>query len=75
MPTEREANKLTIREYAEKTVLALRQHWLKQVLDWPLQDGPLAGRLTKAELTSLRRAAKLGKLFNGSPKPSASKPR
>jgi hypothetical protein len=36
------------------------------VLDWPLKDGPLADRLTKAEIAALRRAAEQGKLFYGS---------
>ena len=46
-------------------VTALRAHWLKQLLDWPLKDGSLADRLTKAEIAALRKAAKEGKLFHG----------
>ena len=63
---KREANRLEAARKAAKMVLALRKHWLNQVLDWPLKDGPLADRLTKAEIAALRRAAEQGKLFYGS---------
>jgi hypothetical protein len=66
MPKKGEANKLEAVRKAAKMVLALRKHWLNQVLDWPLKDGPLADRLTKAEIAALRRAAEQGKLFYGS---------
>jgi hypothetical protein len=66
MPTKREINRLETQRKAAKMVLALRKHWLKQVLDWPLKDGPLADRLTKAEIAALSKAAKQGKLFYGS---------
>jgi hypothetical protein len=66
MPKKGEANKFEAERKAAKMVLALRKHWLNQVLDWPLKDGPLADRLTKAEIAALRRAAEQGKLFYGS---------
>lgn len=65
MPADRKANKLATGREAAKIVLAVRRHWLKQLLDWPLKDGPLAGRLTKAEIASLGKAAEQGKLFYG----------
>jgi hypothetical protein len=66
MPAKREINRLEIQRKATKMVLALRKHWLKQLLNWPLKDGPLAERLTKAEIAALSRAAEQGKLFYGS---------
>jgi hypothetical protein len=71
MPKKREINKLEAQRQAEKMILALRAHWIKQVLDWPLKGGPLADRLTKAENAKLRKAAEQGKLFYGSPQSSA----
>jgi hypothetical protein len=65
MQTKREINKLEIKRQAEKTVSAARKHWLEQLLNWPLKDGPLANRLTKAEITNLGKAARAGKLFSG----------
>jgi hypothetical protein len=66
MPKKGKANSLEAQRKAAKMVTALRKHWLNQVLDWPLKDGPLAGRLTNAEVAALRRAAEQGKLFYGS---------
>jgi hypothetical protein len=75
MPADRKINRLGIEREAAKTVLVLRKRWLKQLLDWPLKDGPLAGRLIKAEIASLGKAAKQGKLFYGSPQASEPKSR
>lgn len=66
MPTKREINRLELQRQSAKLVTALRAHWLKQVLSWPLKDGTLADRLTKAEIAALSKAAKQGKLFYGS---------
>jgi hypothetical protein len=66
MPKNREINRVSIKRKATIMVTALRAHWLKQLLDWPLKDGPLADRLTKAEVAALSNAAKQGKLFCGS---------
>jgi hypothetical protein len=62
MPTVRE-NKRVVLERAAKVVTATRARWLKQLLNWPLEDGLLANRLTKAEIAALGKAAKQGKLF------------
>lgn len=75
MPTAREINKRIVQEKAEILITALRAHWLKQLLHWPLKDGPLVDRLTKAEVASLRKAAKQGQLFYGSPQTLAPKSR
>lgn len=66
MPMRREENKREANRKVAKMVMALRKHWLEQVLDWPLKDGSLADRLTKTEVAALRRAAGRGKLFHGS---------
>jgi hypothetical protein len=63
MLTDREKRKAEISEAATKAVVVARARWLKQLLDWPLRDGPLVNRLTKAEITALEKAAKQGELF------------
>jgi hypothetical protein len=63
MPTDQRNKKAEIIKAATKAVAAARSRWLKQLLGWPLRDGPLVGRLTKAEVAALRKAAQQGKLF------------
>ena len=65
MTTNRKANREKLLQETQKMVTALRAHWLQQLLDWPLRNGSIAGRLTKAEVATLRKAAKQGKLFYG----------
>ena len=65
MPTNRQANRDKIMQETQIKVTALRVHWLQQLLDWPLEDGSVGSRLTKAEVAVLRRAAEQGKLFHG----------
>jgi hypothetical protein len=71
MPKNPRISRDELKRQSEIMVTALRAHWLKQLLDWPLKDGPLGDRLTKAEVAALRKAAKQGKLFyGGSARPS-----
>jgi hypothetical protein len=72
MLTDRQNKRLELQRESEKMVAVLRAHWLKQVLNWPLKAGPLADRLTKAEVAALKKAAKQGKLFFGNGKVPAS---
>jgi hypothetical protein len=68
MASEREISRIARQREAEKLVLDLRKHWLGQLLNWPLKDGPLADRLTKGEIAALKKAANQGKRFHGSAK-------
>ena len=63
MPTVRGSKKAAGEKVASTAVTLARARWLKQLLNWPLEDGPLAGLLTKAEVAALGKAAKEGKLF------------
>lgn len=65
MPTNRRADKAKLTQKAQITVRTARLHWLQQLLDWPLEAGSLASRLTEAEVAALRRGAEEGKLFHG----------
>lgn len=65
MPTNRRADKAKRMEQAQITARAARLHWVQQLLDWPLEAGSLASRLTEAEVAALRRGAEEGKLFYG----------
>jgi len=65
MATKRQIDKLEIQRQAEKVVLRARKLWLKQVLNWPLKNGPLADRCTKAEIAALKKAAEKGNIFHG----------
>jgi hypothetical protein len=66
MPADRQALKNKRMEAAKRIVRASRLHWLQQILDWPLETGSIAGRLSETEIAALRKAAENGKLFFGS---------
>jgi hypothetical protein len=63
MATNRKVDRERLLQETRIMVTALRVHWLQQLLDWPLRNGSIAGRLTKAEAATLRKAAKQSKLF------------
>ena len=65
MPTERRITKLEMEQKAKEAASAIRMGWLKQLLDWPLEDGPLASRFTEAEIVALKDAVKQNRLFFG----------
>lgn len=62
MPTDRRAVKAKGMEEAGRVVRAARLHWPQQLLDWPLEAGSLANRLTEAEIAALRKAADFAEL-------------
>lgn len=65
MPTSRRADKAKRMQEAQRIARAARLHWLQQLLEWPLEAGSLASRLTETEVAALRRGAEEGKLFYG----------
>lgn len=65
MPEDRRAVKAKRTEEAGRIVKATTLHWLQQLLDWPLEAGSLANRLSEAEVAALRKAVEEGQLFRG----------